>query len=125
MIAIASLRMSDTFTCRHCGAVSAECRHLPGYGDLCSFACYDAATSWPGPPKVWTVEEMHRCRITYAAAERMHRDGTIPQETWEAYCYLFRDAAFKYSDLGKWEAAAHARRNGLPAPYSDRPVADE
>jgi hypothetical protein len=71
-------------------------------------------------PDLLTVEDVSH--MTYERAERCMKDGLLPTEAWEAYCYLFRDAAYRWSDLGKHQAARHAARFGLLPPYSDRPL---
>lgn len=58
-------------------------------------------------------------RHTFDAVSKMHRNGIITRETWHAYCYAWRDT-FRYSSVGKQDAAEHARRVNVPLPYSDR-----
>ena len=63
---------------------------------------------------------------TYASARRW-LDAVPSSEAvdalWDHYCYLFRDGCYRYSDIGKHEAARHAKRNDLTPPLSDRPPA--
>lgn len=41
-------------------------------------------------------------------------------EAWGAYCYVWRDSAFRFSPLGLGNAAGFAARHGIPLPLSDR-----
>ena len=36
---------------------------------------------------------------TLAEIEEMFRNGTISQDDYEAYCYLWRNSTYRYSDL--------------------------
>ena len=62
---------------------------------------------------------------TYASARRwldaVPSSGAV-DALWAHYCYLFRDGCYRYSDIGKREAARHAERHGIPLPFSDRPL---
>ena len=57
---------------------------------------------------------------TYDDAEIARHFGCITEPEWREFCYHFRDKTFKFTDLGKADAARHAEENGLPLPHSDR-----
>jgi len=57
---------------------------------------------------------------TFEDAEVARRFECITEKEWREFCYHFRDKAFKFSDLGKVDAARHAEENGLHLPHSDR-----
>jgi len=56
-------------------------------------------------------------------AETARHFGCIKEPVWREFCYRWRDEAFRFSDLGKREAARHAEEHGLKLPSSDRFVA--
>jgi len=56
--------------------------------------------------------------MSFGAAER----STDDFELWERYCYVWRDRSYRYSELGRHEAARYAKRHGLEPPYTDRPL---
>ena len=67
--------------------------------------------------------------LTYEQASHATDDGLIDTETWERYCYEFRNRVYRYSALGKRAAARYAKRHNLPTltptgPRNDRPTPD-
>lgn len=52
---------------------------------------------------------------TFGEVERAHKDGALDTAGWQAYCYAFRCAVFKYSRLGLHEGNAFAMAHGLDA----------
>jgi hypothetical protein len=62
---------------------------------------------------------------TYDDAEVARHFGCITEPQWREWCYLWRDSAFRFSDLGEAEAQQHARENDLPLSQSDQPVSKE
>ena len=59
--------------------------------------------------------------LTFEEAETQHRAGVLSRKEFDQYCYEWRNACFRFSTTGRWQARRHARANNLPLPVSDRP----
>jgi len=59
---------------------------------------------------------------TPARIDRARQDGRIDDKERDHFYYVWRDATFRFSDLGKREARRYAKANGLRLPSSDRRV---
>jgi hypothetical protein len=53
-------------------------------------------------------------------AETARHFGCITEKVWREFCFRWRNETFRFSNLGKAEAAQHAEENGLPTALSDR-----
>ena len=58
-------------------------------------------------------------RATYREAEQMLCWGTVTSDQFDAYAYVWRDSAFRFSSLGQTESRRHAVRHSLPPALSD------
>lgn len=63
--------------------------------------------------------------LTYNQAYKLFCEGGINSQTFNHYCYIWRNESFRYSDVGINEAAQHAADYSLSPPYSDRPLTSD
>lgn len=59
---------------------------------------------------------------TFHEVDYWHKRGDVDSDTFDAWCWHFRDQTFRYSGIGKARARAHAERAGKSLPSSDREV---